>query len=459
MDTQLRQSMPDPETTGRSSDDGLVQRINEAFEKEERDGKRLAIRGRLVAAGAIAILVIAVIPYPGVFYFLGLAAIFVLTGLIDLWLLRRGSLRSWHTYAFAAVDFAVLGFALLYPNPFAMFDYSPQLGLRFISFVYFFVLLCGLAFCYRPVVVLFGGAIGALVWAAGILWIVDLPQSHTAWSPEQPREEILGVILDPNYVDVSLQLQRIAVFLIVAGLLALIVLRSRRLVVRQVRSERERSNLARYFPPTMVDRLAKMDAPLSQIREQEVAVLFADIVGFTRWSETHTPTEVIAFARQIHGRLEDAVFANGGTLDKFIGDGIMATFGTPETGPHDAANGLRCLHAILRSFDAWNRERAANGEEPVHISVALHYGRVVMGEIGSERCLEFAALGDTVNVTSRLERLTRDFGCRAIISEAAVAAVRNTDGDMANGLLDGFAAGTTAPVRGRLASIAVWTLG
>jgi adenylate cyclase len=437
----------------------ITKRLGDAFEREERDGERLAIKGRTIALLVIAILLFFVVPFPDLFYYQALLAVLLVLGLLHAWLLRTDRHRAWHGYAFAAIDFAVLSFTLIYPNPFATVEYTAPLGLRFGSFVYFFVPLCGLAFAYRPRVMIFGGLVGALIWSVGVAWVGSLPGTNITVSPDWPIERIIETILAPNYVDVSVQIQRIVVFLIVAGLLAVIVTRSRRLVQRQARSERERGNLARHFPPSMVDRLATMDAPLAQVREQKVAVLFADVVGFTRWSENRSPIEVIAYLRQVHTRFERAVFENGGTLDKFIGDGVMATFGTPEADDHDAANGLRTVRSILAEFDAWNADRARRGKGPIGIGIGLHYGTVVTGDIGSERRLEFAVLGDAVNVASRLERLTRDIGCRAAISQSTLNAIRDSeDDDVADDLLRGLGEGPVESIRGRQESVRLWTL-
>lgn len=432
-------------------------RIHRAFEQEERDGQHLAIRGRTLALLTIAVLLCFIAPFPFVLYYHALLAAFILIGLFDAWLSRRGLSRPWHDYAFAVADFALLSFTLVYPNPFSEDVFPPQLNLQAGNFVYFFVMLCGLAFSFRPLVMFWGGVAGAIAWSAGVFWVAIQPDSRTD-IPEglTPQEEV-AFTLSPSFVNLENHLVEIVVFLIVAGLLATIVSRSRRLVLRQVVSERERGNLARHFAPNMVDRLAQMDSPLTQVREQQVAVLFADVVDFTRWSESRSPSEVIAFLRQVHGRLEQAIFEHGGTLDKFIGDGVMATFGTPETGSDDAANALRSLNSILVSFDDWNAQRATQGEGPVQISVGLHFGTVVMGDIGTERRLEFAVLGDTVNVASRLERLTRDLDCRAVVSDAVVQASRNgTTGEAS--FMEGLTHRTDKELRGRQESVAVWTL-
>jgi len=444
---------------GESQIDRLGQWLRQALEAEERDGQSLAIKCRSVALLAIAILLSFVVPFPGVLYYLGLLSVFMLLGLADAWLTLRGRRRFWHGYAFAALDFALVTFTVLYPNPFVTPDVTPQLNLQSGKFVYFFIPLGILAFSYRPNMMLFGGIAGALTWVIGILWIVMLPETKIWLSEGLSPDQVVEAVSDPTYVDMGMRLREIVIFLIVAASLAVTVARSRRLVLNQVASERERGNLARYFPPNMVDQLSQADSPLSQVREQKVAVLFADLVGFTRWSEKRSPTEVISFLREVHVRLERAIFEHGGTLDKFMGDGVMATFGTPEAGPHDAANALRSLRAILESFEDWNGERVARGEDPVRISVGLHYGTVVTGDIGPERRLEFAVLGDAVNLASRLERLTRSVKCRAVVSDITLRAVRSVETkDVAGKLSAGLTKGPVEDIRGRQESVRIWTL-
>ncbi len=449
-------SDPTAEVAGRAFRD--QDRVDRAIDREGREGLQLALKGRLLALLAIAVLLLFLTPFPGVLYYHALIAVFAASGLLQGWLEKSAYHRTWHEYAFVAFDFALMSFTLIYPNPFSQLEYPAPVTFRFGNFIYFFVLLSGLAFSYRPIVMVWGGLVGALSWTIGVLWVLSQSTSST-WSAHPLDLESLAALLgDLGYVDLGVRYQEITVFLIVAGLLAAVVSRTRRLVLRQVSSERERGNLARYFPPNIVDRLARTEAPLSQVREQEVAVLFADIIGFTRWSEKRAPTEVIGLLRDVHGRLETLVFDHGGTLDKFIGDGVMATFGTPETSPHDADNALACARAILAAFEAWNAERSARGQETVRLSIGLHYGAVVVGDIGSERRLEFAVLGDTVNVASRLQELTRNLDCRAAISDATLQAVHDSNGDGGVNALDGLERRGELPIRGREEQVGVWVL-
>ena len=116
-----------------------------------------------------------------------------------------------------------------------------------------------------------------------------------------------------------------------------------------------------------------------------------------------SPTEVIGTLRQFHERMEREIFRHEGTLDKYLGDGLMATFGTPFPGSVRRRNALRCAQAMLVSIDELNRERNKRGEPPVRISLGLHYGEVVLGDIGLNR-LEFAVIGTTVNAAAGWNR-------------------------------------------------------
>jgi adenylate cyclase len=440
------------------ADAELPRRMAQRLAAEEEAGRRIALRGRSVALGAVGLLLLALVPYPQVLYYEALLGVFLLLGFAGLALQNSTAHRWWQDYLLIALDFALLAFTLIYPNPLSPVEYPPQLALRTGNFPYFYVILAGLAFGFRPRHVLWGGVMGALAWGVGVVWLISLPGTILMIPPSDETSAMSAAGSLPTVIDLDGPLQDIGVFLIVAALLALIVGRSRALILRQARLERERANLARYFKPETVNRLASQDAAMAQIREQNVAVLFADIVGFTHWAERHAPTEVIRLLREVHSRLEGAVFHHDGTLDKFIGDGMMATFGTPDAGPHDATSAIACAVAILAEFEAWNVRRSRAGEEPVRISLGLHYGPVVVGNIGTERRLEFGVLGDTVNVANRLEAITRDLNCRAVISVTIADAVKREQAGGA-ALLEGFEERGPQALRGREEKVPVLSYG
>jgi adenylate cyclase len=267
----------------------------------------------------------------------------------------------------------------------------------------------------------------ATTWAVAVAAIyffgTTYPELSAKISAALPGHERIVAAIDPNSVDFPQRVQEIVVLLIVSVILALKSRRASRLLMRQAEIAAERANLSRYLPPSMVDELAHRNEPMGGVRSQDVAVLFADIVGFTRYAESHAPEDVIALLRDFHAALEEVVFSHGGTLDKYMGDGLMASFGTPTASPHDAANAMAAAFGMQEAIAKLNAERAAKGLETIRLSVGVHYGPVILGDIGNVRRMEFAMLGDTVNVASRLEAATRGLDCGIIVSQGAMEAV------------------------------------
>lgn len=183
-----------------------------------------------------------------------------------------------------------------------------------------------------------------------------------------------------------------------------------------------RENLARYVSPNLVERLATAADPFGAVRRQQAAILFVDVVGFTCFAEQHDPEIVIAFLREFHSRMAQAVFDHEGTLDDFIGDEVMAVFGTPEPRVDDAARALACGHSLRGIIASWNLERATLGMPAVAVGIGLHFGTVVAGSTGSSNRLKFAVVGDAVNVASRLQAATRELHCEMVVSQAAMRA-------------------------------------
>ena len=385
---------------------------------------------------------------------LGTAGFFLVTGLAQFWLYFLGSAPRITPYVFMLVDSLALAAVLLLPNPFAAPGVPPALPLRYAAFMYFFLLLMQAAFSFRPRLLLWTGLCGVVAWTGGFLWIVTRPETIVD-APDGPGgSAALATYLDPNYVSLLKYQNEIIAFVLVSAGLALLVRRSRTLVAERADAERTRGNLARYFSPKVVDTLAERDEPLGRVRRQAVGVLFADLVGFTTMAEEMTPEEVMALLRDFHGRMEEEVFRHGGCLEKFIGDALLATFGVPDTGRRDATDALACARGMLAALTAWNLEREAAGLRPLQIGLGLHYGPVVAGDIGSRRSMAFATVGDTTNVTSRLQSVTRELGVRIVASGALVAAVEREAADPA--LLLGLTSRGPTGLRGRDTPIELW---
>ena len=224
-------------------------------------------------------------------------------------------------------------------------------------------------------------------------------------------------------------------------------------------AERARANLSRYFSPNLVDMLADRDEPLGPVRRQTVAVLFVDIVGFTRMAENMPPEAVVTMLRQFHDRMTAEIFACGGTVEKYIGDAIFAVFGLPSAGPSDAANALRCADGMLTALASWNGERGQAGEPPVGIGIGLNYGPAVVGDVGSEHSLSFTVIGDTVNTASRLQGLTRTLETPLVVGGALVDAIAAAPSAGATALVERLHDEGEQALRGRGGAVRIWTRG
>jgi len=222
-------------------------------------------------------------------------------------------------------------------------------------------------------------------------------------------------------------------------------------------AERARANLARYFSPNIVDLLAEQDEPLGPVRRQMVAVLFIDIVGFTHMAEAMTPEAVVAMLREFHERMVGQIFACGGTIEKYIGDEIFAVFGLPQASPHDAHLALRCAALMLDELETWNQVRAARGEKPLAIGIGVNYGPAVLGDVGAEHSLSFTVIGDTVNIASRLQSLTRELKTPLVVADAVVHQINRGQADGLIELPIELQDRGERELRGRSGTIRIWT--
>jgi adenylate cyclase len=197
------------------------------------------------------------------------------------------------------------------------------------------------------------------------------------------------------------------------------------LVDNFIREQRERRRLSQFFSPAVLREIVRHrgDAPLGSGR-RVLTVLFSDIRGFTSIAERLEPEQVVEVLREYLSEMTEVVFTHGGTVDKYIGDCIMALYNVPFGDPEHAANAIRTgLELQVRT-----RELSAQWEAKFGVTirngVGINTGEAVVGTIGSRQRREYTAIGDTVNLAFRLEGLTKDLGAPILISESTYAEVR-----------------------------------
>lgn len=193
---------------------------------------------------------------------------------------------------------------------------------------------------------------------------------------------------------------------------------------RLAREEVARANYNRFMPEYVVRQLLE-DPESFKLGgvNQLITVLFADIRGFTALSEHENPEKVVKLLNRYFSAMTEIIFAHGGTLDKYIGDGMMALFGAPAGTPLDAVNAVKAAVAMQRQIVTLNAEFAAEGQTSISIGIGLHTGEATVGYIGSEKRSEYTAIGDTVNLAARLE--SNALGGEILITDATAVAAGN----------------------------------
>lgn len=428
-----------------------------ALEEHKRRGLELAVKARWVTMGVTGVYIFFVYPDSSMLYYHALLGILCLNGFLIRRFGRVGQSRIELLLIF--IDLVVMTFAMVFPNPFNPVELPVAFHYRFDNFLYFFVILAAgtMAYSWRTVV-----AIGT--WTS-MIWLLALA---LAWYFSEPAQDLHAIVserfvmfprvlelMDPNSFVFSLRIQEVMVFMLTAITLGVSIRRFDALLMSNASLERERANLSRYFSPNVVAQLSQNDDPLKEIKRQNTAVLFVDIVGFTAHSERLSPYDVITLLREFHSRMEREVFRHSGTLDKYLGDGLMATFGTPAAGDYDASNAVACACAMQDNIKDWNTDRKRRGEPPIHIGVGVHYGETLLGDIGVNQ-LEYAVIGTAVNVASRLEGLTRVLNSQVIVSDDVY--VQCSKEGQTKEAWEGFHRVENQIVRGIQKPITVWSL-
>jgi len=189
------------------------------------------------------------------------------------------------------------------------------------------------------------------------------------------------------------------------------------------RTELLRETFSRYLSPQVLEQvLADKHRPSLQSARRDLTVLFVDIRNFTRFAELHQPEKVVEVLNQYLDIMVDVVFKYQGTLDKFLGDGLLALFGTPLRQADHPQRAVRAALEIQRAIGAFNTSRGQQGAMPLDIGIGINSGEAIVGNIGSEKRMEYTVIGDMVNVAQRLQ--TQAQGGEVLISDTTLTHVR-----------------------------------
>ena len=319
-----------------------------------------------------------------------------------------GRLPDWALAMSVCVDVTLLmvliwSFHIQYMQPPSFYLKAPTL-----LYVFIFIALRALRFDARFVIL--AGALAAVGWGVLIAYVVYADPGDTMIT----RDYI--AYLTSNSVLLGAEFDKIISILVVTALIAAALYRAKDLLVRAVSEQTAARELSRFFAPEIAARIKGAEdhirAGAGEMRE--AAILNLDLRGFTGLAGALPPQEVMRLLAEYQQRMVPVIRRHGGSIDKFLGDGIMATFGAVRPSQRPAAEALAALEAVMVEAAAWEAESEAAGRRCPRVNGAVATGRVLFGAVGDDTRLEYTVIGDAVNLAAKLEKHNKELGVRAL---------------------------------------------
>lgn len=331
-----------------------------------------------------------------------------------LWFSYRISLPDWYLGLSGAVDIALLMvliwfFHIQYAQPAPFYLKAPTM-------LYVFIFIALRALRFQPHYVLRTGLAAAIGWALLLLYALyweDIP-------PPITRDYV--AYLTGNLVLLGGELDKILSILIVTGLLTLAQLRARRTLVQAISENHAHQELSRFFAPEIAEKIARGESGHGE--EVTATVLYIDIRDFTALSERVTPGELMSLLAEYQSRMVPVIAAHGGTVERFTGDGVLASFGAAKPDPAFAKSALEAATAILAAAESWSEERRETGQYAVKIGIALSTGRLIIGAVGGGGKYEYTLIGEAANRAAKIEKYNKTLGSLALADKATLNAGR-----------------------------------
>jgi len=393
----------------------LPERVRLAVREQEDASERLTSWAQLAVVLTFSALYLlspkpAGVPFAPVPWALG---IYLAVTLGRLAWTHLGRLPDWALATSVLVDISLLmvliwSFHIQYMQPPSFYLKAPTL-----LYVFIFIALRALRFDARFVVL--AGLLAALGWGALITYVVYADPSDAMIT----RDYV--AYLTSNSVLLGAEFDKIISILVVTALIAVALYRAKGLLVRAVSEQTAARELSRFFAPEIAARIKGADEGIraGSGEMREAAILNLDLRGFTRLAGTAPPDEVMRLLAEYQRRMVPVIQRHGGSIDKFLGDGIMATFGAARASDVAAADALRALEAVMAEAAAWQADCARDGRASVPVNAAVATGPILFGAVGDETRLEYTVIGEAVNLAAKLEKHNKELGVRALADRAS----------------------------------------
>jgi adenylate cyclase len=327
---------------------------------------------------------------------------------IRLILAYRIRMGFWLLAGSIVIDMALLygliwSFHLQYMQPASFYLKAPTQ-----QYVYIFIALRALRFEVRYVVL--AGLAAALGWLAMIAYVMLADPANAMIT----RSYV--TYLTSNSILVGAEVDKIVTIAAFTTILAFAIHGARRMMTQAVSGGIAQANLSRFFAPEIAQHISRSGDAISagDGEAREAAILNLDVRGFTALASSASPQEVMGVLAGYQQRMVPIIQRHGGAIDKFLGDGIMATFGATRPLEDYAARAMAALEECMEAAAEWSAEQAALGRPPLTINGALASGRIVAGAVGDATRLEYTVIGDAVNLSAKLEKHNKVQGCRAL---------------------------------------------
>ena len=337
---------------------------------------------------------------------------FALLALVRLYTAWTGQLSRPVLAAGVMAEMVVLLFVIWATH--LQYEQPPQFSLKSTQFVYVFILIGLRALRFEPAWVVVSGLTAAAGWSLLVAFAVQR-------APEPPITWDYVTSLRSIQIHLGGELDKVLAVLVVTGVLALAIARARHLLERAVAQQRAVADLSLFFDDSVARRITGSEADVSagQGEQRDATILFLDMRGFTEASMRLSPTELIALLGEYQRLAVPIIRRHGGSIDKFMGDGILASFGAVAPDPRHAAHALRAVDSILAAVDEWRLARVQAGLVAPDVGGGLATGSVVFGIIGDGTRLEYTVIGDPVNLAAKLEKHNKAEKTRAITTRLA----------------------------------------
>jgi adenylate cyclase len=337
---------------------------------------------------------------------------YLLFTLLRLALAYRAWLPRWFLGLSAVVDVTLLmlliwSFHIQYTQPAAFYLKAPTWG-------YVFIFIAVRALRFEPRYVLVAGITAMIGWAALVAYAV-------LSDPGAPITHDYVRYMNSATILLMAEFDKLLSIALVTAILALALHRGRQLLIESATEAQAARDLARFFTPEIARQITSAERPLKPGEGQlrEAAVLQVDLKGFSNLISSLTPDQALGLLTEYQGRVVPIIRRHGGSVDKFMGDGIMATFGAARPSPTFAADALRTALELAEMARVWTA-----GAEPLAISIAVVSGELVVGAVGDADRLEHTVIGHPVNLAAKLEKHTRIEGVSALTTATTLARAR-----------------------------------